>query len=200
MNRPPMYHDGMRYYQDRFGTRRLADRLEQVRHDTIIDDDGKTLIENSTFFFLATTDADGWPDCSYKGGPAGFVQVVDEQTLALPSYDGNGMYRSLGNIRVNPRVGMLFIDLEKPKRLRVNGTASISDADELLDQFVGAELVVRVDVAHAFPNCPRYIHRWKLVGLSKYTPQPDQEPPVPNWKTAEDILDAVPETDPAHQK
>jgi len=95
---------------------------------------------------------------------------------------------------------MLFIDVERPKRLRVNGTASISEEDELMDVFTGAQLVVRVTVAHAFPNCPRYIHQWKLVELSKYTPQPDQDPPVPEWKVAPDIVDALPEDDPARRE
>ena len=109
MKPPPTYHDGMRHFQDRFGTRALADRLDGVCHHTVIDAYHKKLIERSAFFFLATTDAEGWPDCSYKGGARGVVRVVDESTLVLPSYDGNGMFRSLGNIRVNPKVVMLFI-------------------------------------------------------------------------------------------
>ena len=95
MSQPPMYHGGVRYFQDHFGTRELADRLEQVRHDTIFDDYQKSLIERSAFFFLATTDAEGWPDCSYKGDLPGFVRVVDDKTLAFPSYNGNGMFRRL---------------------------------------------------------------------------------------------------------
>lgn len=200
MKQPPMYHEGMRHFQDRFGTRKLADRLEQVRHDTAFDDDQKKFIEGSAFFFLATTDAEGWPDCSYKGGLPGFVRVVDEKTLAFPSYDGNGMFRSLGNIRVNPKVGLLFIDLEKPRRLRVTGTAGIHEDDPLMAAFTGAQLIVRVRAAHVFPNCPRYIHRWRLVEHSEYAPKPDREPPVPNWKIAPDIIDALPEDDPARRK
>lgn len=199
MKFPPMYHEGMRYFQDRLGTRRLADRLEQVRHGTVIDDYQKRFIERSAFFFLATTDTDGWPDCSYKGGEPGFVRVVDENRLAFPSYDGNGMFRSLGNIRVNPKVGMLFVDLERPKRLRVNGTASIDDSGPLLDEFVGAQLVVTIEVAHVFPNCPRYIHRWQLVEQSKFVPQLNRTPSVPEWKIQPDIIDALPEDDSARK-
>ena len=199
MKPPPMYHEGMRHFQDRFGTRKLADRLEDVRHDTVIDEYHKKLIERSSFFFLATTDADGWPDCSYKGGEPGFVRVVDESTLVFPSYDGNGMFRTLGNRRVNPKVGMLFIDLERPKRLRVNGTASISDEGSLLAQFVGAQLVVEVTVAHAFPNCPRYIHQWTLAETSQFVPKSDVPPAVPKWKVATDIIDALPDDDPARR-
>lgn len=197
MAETPMYHDGMRYYQDRFDTRRLADRLEQVRHHSTFKENYRKIIERSAFFFLATTDAEGWPDCSYKGGLPGFVRVVDDHTLAFPSYDGNGMFRSLGNIRVNPKVGMLFIDFEHPKRLRVNGTASVHEEDALIEEFPGAQLMVRVRAAHVFPNCPRYIHTMELAAHSKYAPQPDYVPPVPEWKVQPDIRDALPPGDPA---
>ena len=198
MTRKPMYHDGMRYFQDRFDTRRLADRLEQVRHHDYFKEEHRKIIERSTFFFLATTDSEGWPDCSYKGGLPGFVRVVDEHTLAFPSYDGNGMFRSLGNIRVNPRVGMLFIDFERPKRLRVNGEASVNEEDDLMNDFPGAQLMVRVHAERVFPNCPRYIHTMEMVEQSKYAPKVDYVPPVPKWKVAPDIKDALPSGDPAH--
>lgn len=196
----PMYHDGMRYYQDRFDTRRLADRLEKVRHFDAFNEGHRKIIENSTFFFLATTDADGWPDCSYKGGLPGFVRVVDDHTLAFPSYDGNGMFRSLGNLRVNSRVGMLFIDFERPRRLRVNGTAQVHEQDTLMSEFPGAQLMVRVHAQHVFPNCPRYIHRMALVEHSEYAPQRDHVPPVPEWKIQPDIRDALPSGDPAREE
>ena len=130
-------------------------------------------------FFLATADAGGRPDCSYKGGRPGFVRVVDPHTLAFPSYDGNGMFKSLGNLMVNPHVGLLFIDFESPKRLRVNGRASVHDDDPLLGEFVGAQLVVRVQVGAVFPNCPRYIHKMKLVQRSRFVPKSECKTPVP---------------------
>jgi uncharacterized protein len=200
MQTPPMYHDGMRHFQDQFGTRELADRLEQVTHGESIEPPQKKLIERSAFFFLATTDAEGWPDCSYKGGEPGFVRVVDEQTLVFPSYDGNGMYRSLGNIHANPKVGLLFIDLERPKRLRVNGVATVLADSPLMGEFVGAELLVSVTVAHVFPNCPRYIHQWQLLESSAYVPVADHPALVPDWKYREDIFDALPADDPARKR
>ena len=95
-------------------------------------------------FFLATVDADGRPQCSYKGGAPGFVRVLDDRTIAYPSYDGNGMFLSAGNIGVNPEVGLLFIDLERGTRLRFNGIASIDVDDPLIDSYPGCQLVVRV--------------------------------------------------------
>ncbi len=195
-----MYHDGSRRLQDRFDTRRLADRLQEVRvHATFIDRD-RAFIERSAMFFLATADAAGQPDCSYKGGLPGFVRVLDERTLAFPDYDGNGMFRSLGNIRVNPHVGLLFIDFEQPGRLRINGTATVSDDDPLLAELPGAKLIIRVRAERIFPNCPRYIHRMAMVERSVYAPRPEYAPPEPEWKSHEDLRDALPEHRPTRKR
>ena len=196
----PMYNDGAREMQDRFDSRRIADRLEEVTVHTQFSPDDQAFIEGSAMFFLATADADGWPDCSYKGGVPGFVRVVDPGTLEFPSYDGNGMFRSLGNIVVNPKVGMLFIDFERRNRMRVNGIASISDDARALAPFEGAQAVVRVEVERIFQNCPRYIHQMELVELSDYAPRDAHVPPVPDWKKMElfrDHLPGTPTDDPA---
>src|SRR5450631_2981578 len=150
------YHPGMRQLQDRFDTRRLADRLDERLGRSTFTPEDRTFIESRSMFFLATADAQGCPDCSYKGGDPGFVRVTADNELAFPSYDGNGMFRSLGNLLVNAAVALLFIDFENPKRLRVNGKATISTGDPLLADFVGAQLVVRVRAELIFPNCPRY--------------------------------------------
>ena len=143
----------------------------------------------------APADADGNPDCSYKGGLPGFVRVIDDRTLAFPDYDGNGMYRSLGNVTINPSVGLLFMDFERPRRLRVNGNAIVSADDPLLPEFPGAVFIVRVTASRIFPNCPRYVHTMKLVEYSTHSPRTDYEPPVPAWKTFEAYRDALPARD-----
>jgi uncharacterized protein len=191
-----MYHDGSRSLQDRFDSRRIADRLVEILHRVRFTQEDREFIESRPMFFLATADADGWPDCSYKGGRPGFVRVISEDTLAFPSYDGNGMFKSLGNVLRNPRVGLLFMDFEKPKRLRVNGVASIDFADPLLSGFEGAQLVVRVRAQHVFPNCPRYIHRMSLEEISAYAPAAGHEPPVPAWKEMEAFRDYLPRSTP----
>jgi predicted pyridoxine 5'-phosphate oxidase superfamily flavin-nucleotide-binding protein len=129
---------------------------------------------------------------SYKGGEPGFVRAVGPTTLAFPNYDGNGQFRSLGNITVNPRIGMLFIDFERPSRLRVNGTASLSDDADLVALFEGAQAVVRVEIERLFPNCPRYVHRMELVEPSVYSPKPGHVPPEPEWKRMALFRDVVP--------
>jgi uncharacterized protein len=191
------YHDGSRQLQGSFQTRRLADRLEEVIAHEVFTDADRAFIESPPMFFLATADAAGRPDCSYKGGRPGFVRVVGPGTLAFPSYDGNGMFKSLGNVLVNPQVGMLFIDFESPRRLRVNGRASVSADDPLLAEFVGAQLVVRVQAEAIFPNCPRYIHKMQMLEESPYAPCEGHTAPVPEWKTRPVFREVLPPTDPA---
>lgn len=190
----PMYHAGSRDIQDRFDSRRIADRLEQVTVHQELSEWDVHFIEHASMFFLATADSDGWPDCSYKGGLPGFVEVLDDRTLAFPSYDGNGMFRSLGNMAITAKVGMLFIDFEDPSRIRINGTATVHFEGDLVEHFDGAQAVVRVDVQRVFPNCPRYIHRMQLQDYSVYAPAPGHVPPQPDWKQSPDFRDALPGT------
>jgi uncharacterized protein len=121
-----MYHNGNRELQDRFGSRALANQLvEKLRHDSFTVDD-KVFVESAPFFFMATADEQGRPDCSFKGGMPGFVKVPAPDLLVFPDYDGNGMFKSLGNLKVNPNVGLLFLRIgEKPGRLRINGRAQM---------------------------------------------------------------------------
>ena len=192
-----LYHESSRTLQDRFDTRRLADRIEQVTVRDRIEERDREFIEARDMFFIATTDADGHPTCSYKGGEPGFVRVVDERTLAFPNYDGNGMYLTMGNLLANPHVGLLFLDFEGRRRLRLEGTASIDDDDPLVAEYPEAQFVVRVRAERVYPNCPRYIHRYRLVERSRFVPKGECETPVPKWKTEEWSADALPDQDPA---
>lgn len=195
MSQSDVYHSGMRELQDLRDTRRLADRLAEVTLRQRFTDEDIAFIQRSRMFFLATASADGFPDCSYKGGAPGFVRVTDGTTLEIPDYDGNGMYRSWGNVRSNPQVALLFIDFETPKRLRVNGRAEVIQDPGCVASHEGAVFVVRVHAERIFPNCPRYIHRMQLVEESVHAPRPDHVPPVPAWKTFEVFRDALPERD-----
>lgn len=186
MSTPSFYGPQHRALQDQFGTRPLADRLSYTTTPTF-DEFGRSFVERCDMFFLATVDHEGRPTVSYKGGDPGFVKTVDESTLLFPSYDGNGMFRSMGNIVANPQVGMLFIDFTSPRRLRVNGAAAVHKDDALLDEFVGAELLVRVKAVDIFPNCPRYIHALGghasgAANLSADVPAVGHTPPEPEWK------------------
>ena len=195
-----MYHEESRKLQDQFDTRRLADRLAETLVRPTFTEENRTFIESQRMFFLATTDAEGFPDCSYKGGDPGFVRILDERTLVFPSYDGNGMFKSLGNIRANPAFGLLFISFETPNRLRVNGTAVVSPDDAAMELFPGAELLVRVTPRHVFPNCPRYIPKMQLSEPSRYVPRAGCSAPVPKWKTWPQFKDVLAADDPARNE
>ncbi|HEY6254720.1 MAG TPA: pyridoxamine 5'-phosphate oxidase family protein [Xanthobacteraceae bacterium] len=187
-----MYHAGNRRLQDRFHSRAISDRLEEKLTRTAFTPDDKAFIESLPYFFLATADADGRPDCSYKGGMPGFVRVTGPAEIAFPDYDGNGMFKSLGNVLVNPSVGLLFIAMHgKPQRLRVSGTAKVSQEDPLLAATVGAQLIVRVSARAIFPNCPRYIPTMQLVEASIYAPRSGCDAPEPAWKAFADFKDCV---------
>jgi predicted pyridoxine 5'-phosphate oxidase superfamily flavin-nucleotide-binding protein len=185
------YHSGNRLLQDDFDSRRISDRLAGFNRTAFTADD-KAFIESAIYFFIATADAEGRPDCSFKGGAPGFVRITAPSELAFPDYDGNGMFKSLGNLLVNPNVGLLFIAMHgRPQRLRVNGTARVSRDDPLLAQTVGAQLIVRVTATAIFPNCPRYIPKLELVEPSIYVPRPGEDPVEPVWKSFPEFKDAI---------
>jgi uncharacterized protein len=192
------FNDGSRGYQDRFDTRRLADRIDERLVRDWIDDDDRAFVERCDMLFLATADAEGRPQCSYKGGDPGFVRVVDKHTVAFPNYDGNGMFLSAGNALVNPNVGLLFINFVERKRMRLNGIAEHVDDDPLLESFPEAQFLWRVRAREVFPNCPRYIHRYELVERSRFVPKTDCETPVPEWKRREWARDVLAADDPAN--
>ena len=187
-----MYHEGNRQLQDRFDSRRISDRLEEKLMRTEFSADDKRFIESLPYFFLATADAKGRPDCSFKGGAPGFVRITGPSEIAFPDYDGNGMFKSLGNIVANSNVGLLFIAMHgKQRRLRVNGQASVSDSDPLLSETVGAQLIVRVTARAIFPNCPRHIPTMQSIEPSVYAPRAGQDPPEPAWKGFDAFKDYI---------
>ena len=188
-----LYGSGARALQDHFDARRLADRLKEVTVKDSIDEKTAAYFERATYFFLATVDQGGFPDVSYKGGRPGFVRVLDKQTIRFPSYDGNGMFRSLGNIHETSRVALLFIrQNEKANRIRVHGNAQVLLDKPALEQFEGSEAVVEVQVSRVFPNCPRYIHDLESGTISEFAPGGEITPPQPDWKEWDTFADVLP--------
>jgi uncharacterized protein len=190
-----LYGDAHRALQDEFGTRALADRIEMITCQTEFDPQSQAFIEPLEMFFLATVDCEGRPSVSYKGGAPGFVQVIGPRELIFPSYDGNGMFLSLGNLAHHPQVGLLFISFQRPHRLRLQGNASLSRDPDLLAHYPEADLVVRVQLTALWPNCPRYIPRTEAFEPSRYVPTPGQAPPVAGWKQVDLLQDVLPARD-----
>lgn len=189
----PHYHQGNRDLQDDFGSRALADRLADRLGRVSFNDADTAFIAVQPFFFLATADAEGRPDCSFKGGAPGFVRIVSPDLLVFPDYDGNGMFKSLGNIQVNPHVGLLFIAMtERPVRLRVNGRAEVVSDDPLMAEIPGAQLLVKVTPTDIFPNCPRYIPDLAQAAASTDVPVAGVATVEPRWKTYPDFVDVTP--------
>jgi predicted pyridoxine 5'-phosphate oxidase superfamily flavin-nucleotide-binding protein len=186
-----LYHDGNRMLQDAFDSRRIADRLEEVTTRTQFTESDRAYVERMAYFFLATADGKGRPDVSFKGGGPGFVRITGPSEIAFPDYDGNGMFKSLGNLSVNPNVALLFIDFERPRRLRINGSAHIRRDDPLLAETVGAQMIVRVTARAIFPNCPRYIPTMTLTEDSPYVPRAGTAPVEPAWKGFPEFADAI---------
>lgn len=185
------YHEGMRRLQDRFDSRRLADRLSERLSRAAFSAEDRAFVERSRMCFLATADAQGRPDCSVKAGEPGFVRVTGENELAFPSYDGNGMFLSMGNIARSRQIGMLFMSFERPHRLRVQGTASVSRDDPMMSRYREADLLVRVQLSELWQNCPRYIHRYQKVQPSRYVPRAECETPIAGWKRIDMMQDVL---------
>ncbi len=185
-----LYGNDHREVQETFETRSLADVMARNVHAQLSEAE-QAFIESRDMMFVGSVDHRGQPTVSYKGGDPGFVRVVDPGTLAFPSYDGNGMYLTLGNIKGDARVALLFIDFERPKRLRVHGEAILALDDPLLTAYKDADLIVRIKVTEIFPNCPRYIHKYSKLEPSSYVPRQDCETPVPDWKRLDDVQDAL---------
>lgn len=189
-----LYGDTHRALQDQFDTGRMAILLEEIdTHE--VEEQHKAFIESRDMFWLATVDAEGRPQCQYKGGEPGFIRVIDPKTVVFPSYNGNGRYHSMGNISATSKIGMLFLDFETPNRLRLQGEASVSADDPLLSEYNEAELVIRVKVTDVIINCPRYIHKMKRVEHSRYVPRAGKETPYAEWKRIDMVQDALPAKD-----
>ena len=190
-----LYNDQHRDFQAGFETTKLADRLEEIIVKDIFEEGEKAFIESQPMFFLSTIAPDGGPTVSFKGGAPGFVNILDEKTLVFPSYDGNGMFYSMGNIATQNKVGLLFINFETPQRLRVHGTASVHKHDPLLENYKEAELLVKVTLSKLWINCPRYIPKMDVKEPSHYVPQEDQETPFAAWKRIDLVQDVLPPKD-----
>lgn len=198
-----MFGAGSRELQDKYGGRAVADAITNYARKTEFDDAYRDFVESSSYFFLATSSGTN-TDCSFKGGPKGFVKIVGPDRLIFPDYDGNRMYKSLGNIIDNPNVGMLFIRFDAQEstqldangseqffRVRINGTASLHDSHPAMSEYPGAKRIIEVQTKHIYRNCPRYIPRMEMVNESIYIPRAGRKAPEPLWKGRPGLKEAL---------
>ncbi|MFK7963118.1 MAG: pyridoxamine 5'-phosphate oxidase family protein [Burkholderiaceae bacterium] len=196
MDERPFFHEGMREFQDKFDGRRTAEAIETHRKHYDFWEDEKQIIQSAPCFFIASAWGD-FIDCNIKSGDPGFVQVVGPNVLEYPEYDGNSMYRTLGNISKSPNVALLFVVFDgKSRRIRINGRASLHEDPETLARHFGAKVVVRVN-CEIYPNCPRYVPNFAENKASPHVPREGQgTPPAPEWKERDYIQNILPKNDP----
>jgi len=192
---PDLYTSEQYRLQESFGTQELAAAHKALIVTEEIPEDHAAFIASRDFFFLSTVNDRGEPTVSYKGGAPGFVRVIDSKTLIFPSYDGNGMFMSMGNITATGKIGLLFMDFVTPHRVRVQATATAVTKGELLEEFPGAQMVVRATVDSVFLNCGRYIHPHQRVSNSRHVPDGDGRQPLATWKRIDVLQEVLPETD-----
>ena len=184
------YTASQRKIQKDHDSHNLADAVVAAIVSDELQEEQIEFISSRDYFFLSTVSNKGEPTVSYKGGPVGLVNVVSPSKLVFPNYDGNGMFYSMGNATETGKIGMLFIDMVTPLRVRVQGEAKVSKNPGLIALFPGSNMVVEVDVTSVFYNCARYIHKHERIETSKYVPDDKGEQPFPAWKRI-DLLQEV---------
>ncbi len=169
--RDTVLHEGEREAQRRFGAEGYWDeaRLGMIRD--AIPPAWAAFLEAQAFFFIATANHRGECDCSFRGREINargqacpLLRVLDAKTLVFPDFSGNRLYNSLGNLLVNPHIGMLFVDFANRSRARVNGAAEIiEDRRAYEDIWPMAQRYVRVTVQQVYPNCRARIPKMQLA-------------------------------------
>lgn len=165
--------DGEHRLQRELGTTSRADRFYDDQVLDHLNAPMRDFVRRQQMMFLATADAAGECDNTLRAGPPGFVEVVDERTLAWPEFRGNGVMASLGNISENPHVGLFLVDFVRDTvGLHVNGRATLVDTGAMADSGYEAPspagrtaaLWVRVEVQEAYIHCSKHIPRLAEVG------------------------------------
>ncbi|MDJ0992657.1 MAG: pyridoxamine 5'-phosphate oxidase family protein [Dinoroseobacter sp.] len=160
------FTDAVKSIQDLRGSRASYARFEDgpLRGDQIGPNEA-AFISARDSFYIASTGATGWPYMQHRGGPTGFVRVLDEQTLGFADFSGNKQYVSLGNIKGDDRVSLFFMDYANRTRLKMFGKASEIDPEnhETLSKLAlpgyrtRVERGIRIRVAALDWNCPQHI-------------------------------------------
>jgi predicted pyridoxine 5'-phosphate oxidase superfamily flavin-nucleotide-binding protein len=146
--------------QRRYGSQERARRFYEHQLLDRLNDRMMAFIGRQEMVWIATADAHGECDCSFRAGPPGFVQVLDAWTLRYPEYRGNGVMASLGNILENPHVGMVFLDFDQERiGLHINGTAHIVEAEDRNGERPRVERWVEVRVQEAYIHCRKHLPR-----------------------------------------
>ncbi len=167
---------GERALQEHCGTTDRARRFYETQVSSCLTPVMREFIGRMEMAFIATADGAGECDCSFRGGPPGFIKVLDDQTIAYPEYRGNGVMASLGNVLQNPHVGVFLVDFTRDLiGLHINGHARLVSPAQIDTSEVGvpepgpagrrAEYWVMISVVEAYVHCSKHIP--KLIPQSR---------------------------------
>ena len=175
--------------QEQYGSRKNYERMESDPDRFLLTDKERAYIPTLDFFFMATTGENGWPYVQYRGGPQGFLKILDDQTLAFADFRGNRQFISVGNINSGGKVALILLDFTQRVRLKIWATARVVDAKEdpqLAAQLSHPEYKAKVErlitlTIEAYDwNCPqhivpRYTEEEILADISRFTPASEED-------------------------
>jgi predicted pyridoxine 5'-phosphate oxidase superfamily flavin-nucleotide-binding protein len=136
-----------------------------------LNQDQQNWINQADTFFLATYHPEGGADASHRGGMPGFITAVNSRELEWPDYSGNNMFLSLGNLAINPKAGLLFVDFEGGRTLQLTGRAEVIWEKERVQRFPGAKRVLRFQVDEVIATDGAFVQRWRLIEYSPANPK-----------------------------
>ena len=174
----------MKAIQARKGSRRAYALQEEAgAWRTAIDDELKDLVQAQTSVFLATVNAEGQPYMQHRGGPPGFLRVIDSQTIGFVDYAGNRQFITSGNLADNPKAFLFLIDYAHRRRIKIWGTARVVEGDAALtarlmpaDYKARAEQVILFAVTAWDANCPQHIpQRFEAADVAAELAANDQQ-------------------------
>ena len=182
------FTESVKAAQEHYGSRQNYESMEDDPDRFLLTELEKDYIPSLDFFFMATTGENGWPYVQYRGGPKGFLKILDDRTIGFADYRGNRQFISVGNINSGGKIALILLDFPRRVRLKVWATATVTDVDddpELAAQLSDPDYRAKVDrlvtlTIQAYDwNCPqnitpRFTEEDILADITRFLP-PDRD-------------------------
>jgi predicted pyridoxine 5'-phosphate oxidase superfamily flavin-nucleotide-binding protein len=152
------FTDSVKQVQEQYGSRQSYARMEQSGDRYVLTDHEKSFIETRDSFFMATVGQNGWPYAQFRGGPKGFLKVIDDTTLGMADFRGNMQYISVGNLKASKKASLFLIDYPSRSRLKIWAQTQVIDANE------NPELLAKLSV----PDYDAIIERLVIFKVQAY--------------------------------
>jgi predicted pyridoxine 5'-phosphate oxidase superfamily flavin-nucleotide-binding protein len=166
-----VYGNCPKYIQRREIVETVAMEVGQAIPASILDSDQRDFIARADTFFIGSLHAEAGIDCSHRGGNPGFVRAIDDRRLAFPDYSGNNMFQTLGNLTLDGRAGLLFLDFQTGDMLQLTGQATIIWDSPRLAEWPDARRLIEFEIAGAMVRRNAFPLRWRLVEYSPFNPK-----------------------------